>query len=81
MAPMCILQRTAGGSSIARSMSALTRSGSPSLETHPLNKYAKDGWNLNNMPILSESCVTGWPAVRVELITDCCGISGQIYRV
>ncbi len=27
----------------------------PTLETHPLNPYSKDPWNLNNMPILSES--------------------------
>ncbi|KAK2465991.1 hypothetical protein APHAL10511_001632 [Amanita phalloides] len=27
----------------------------PTLETHPLNAYSKDPWNLNNMPILSES--------------------------
>jgi len=30
-------------------------SGAPTLETHPLDPYAKDGWNLNNMPILPES--------------------------
>lgn len=27
----------------------------PTLETHPLNPYSKDPWNLNNIPILSES--------------------------
>ncbi|TFY73470.1 hypothetical protein EWM64_g10542, partial [Hericium alpestre] len=27
----------------------------PTLETHPLDPYAKDPWNLNNVPILSES--------------------------
>lgn len=27
----------------------------PTLETHPLDPYSKDPWNLNNMPILSES--------------------------
>lgn len=37
------------------SRARLMCSGSPSLETHPMNPYAKDGWNLNNMPILSES--------------------------
>ncbi|THH02163.1 hypothetical protein EW026_g654 [Hermanssonia centrifuga] len=30
-------------------------SGMPTLETHPLNPYSKDPWNLNNIPILSES--------------------------
>ncbi|KAI9635430.1 PLU-1-like protein-domain-containing protein [Dioszegia hungarica] len=30
-------------------------SAAPTLETHPLDPYAKDGWNLNNMPILQES--------------------------
>lgn len=35
----------------------LTRdsSGMPTLETHPLNSYSKDPWNLNNIPILPES--------------------------
>ena len=33
----------------------LNRSGSPTMETHPLSRYARDGWNLNNMPILPES--------------------------
>ena len=27
----------------------------PSLESHPLDPYSKDGWNLNNIPIASES--------------------------
>ncbi|KLO19889.1 hypothetical protein SCHPADRAFT_864516 [Schizopora paradoxa] len=27
----------------------------PTLETHPLDPYSKDPWNLNNIPILSES--------------------------
>ena len=27
----------------------------PTLETHPLNPYSKDPWNLNNIPILPES--------------------------
>jgi [histone H3]-trimethyl-L-lysine4 demethylase len=27
----------------------------PTLETHPQNPYAKDSWNLNNMPIAQES--------------------------
>ncbi|KIO30970.1 hypothetical protein M407DRAFT_222112 [Tulasnella calospora MUT 4182] len=30
-------------------------SASPSLETHPLDPYSKDGWNMNNMPIVSDS--------------------------
>ncbi|EGO02116.1 hypothetical protein SERLA73DRAFT_159163 [Serpula lacrymans var. lacrymans S7.3] len=27
----------------------------PTMETHPLDPYAKDPWNLNNMPIVSDS--------------------------
>lgn len=27
----------------------------PTLETHPLSPYARDGWNLNNLPILPAS--------------------------
>ncbi|KAJ3532839.1 hypothetical protein NM688_g7365 [Phlebia brevispora] len=27
----------------------------PTLETHPLNPYSKDAWNLNNIPILPDS--------------------------
>ncbi|KAG6868752.1 hypothetical protein C0993_011021 [Termitomyces sp. T159_Od127] len=27
----------------------------PTLETHPLNPYSKDPWNLNNIPILKDS--------------------------
>ncbi|KAH9833659.1 PLU-1-like protein-domain-containing protein [Rhodofomes roseus] len=30
-------------------------SGMPTLETHPLDPYSKDPWNLNNIPILSDS--------------------------
>lgn len=30
-------------------------SGMPTLETHPLNAYSKDPWNLNNLPILPQS--------------------------
>ncbi|THH33534.1 hypothetical protein EUX98_g693 [Antrodiella citrinella] len=30
-------------------------SGMPTLETHPLNPYSKDPWNLNNIPILPDS--------------------------
>lgn len=27
----------------------------PTLETHPLNPYSKDPWNLNNIPVVSDS--------------------------
>ncbi len=27
----------------------------PTLETHPLDPYSKDPWNLNNIPILPQS--------------------------
>ena len=27
----------------------------PTLETHPMNQYSKDPWNLNNIPILADS--------------------------
>lgn len=27
----------------------------PTMETHPLSPYARDGWNLNNLPILNGS--------------------------
>ncbi|RPD66829.1 hypothetical protein L226DRAFT_529234 [Lentinus tigrinus ALCF2SS1-7] len=30
-------------------------SGMPTLETHPLDPYSKDPWNLNNIPILPKS--------------------------
>ncbi|WWC87231.1 uncharacterized protein L201_002119 [Kwoniella dendrophila CBS 6074] len=30
-------------------------SAGPTMETHPLDPYAVDGWNLNNMPILPDS--------------------------
>ncbi|WVF70046.1 hypothetical protein IAT40_004833 [Kwoniella sp. CBS 6097] len=30
-------------------------SAGPTMETHPLEPYAADGWNLNNMPILPDS--------------------------
>ncbi|WRT65018.1 uncharacterized protein IL334_001959 [Kwoniella shivajii] len=30
-------------------------SAGPTMETHPLDSYAADGWNLNNMPILPDS--------------------------
>ena len=28
-----------------------TPSGFPNLEKHPFDPYARDGWNLNNLPI------------------------------
>ena len=30
-------------------------SGFPNLEVHPLDPYSRDGWNLNNLPILAGS--------------------------
>jgi histone demethylase JARID1 len=33
----------------------LTCSAAPTMETHPRDPYSKDGWNLNNMPILPDS--------------------------
>ena len=27
----------------------------PTLETHPLDPYSKDQWNLNNIPIVADS--------------------------
>jgi len=30
-------------------------SAAPTMETHPLNKYSADPWNLNNLPILPQS--------------------------
>jgi histone demethylase JARID1 len=27
----------------------------PTIETHPLDPFSKDPWNLNNIPIVSES--------------------------
>lgn len=51
-------------------------SGSPSPETHPLNPYSRDGWNLNNMPILPESYVI----LNVQrLMRDYSASSGQTY--
>lgn len=32
-----------------------SNSGMPTLESHPLDQYAKDPWNLNNIPIVSDS--------------------------
>ena len=34
---------------------AYVPSASPSTETHPIDKYSCDGWNLNNMPIMPDS--------------------------
>lgn len=33
----------------------LETSGMPSIELHPLDPYSKDPWNLNNIPIVSDS--------------------------
>jgi hypothetical protein len=33
----------------------LAGSAMPTLETHPTDPYSKDGWNLNNIPIVSDS--------------------------
>ncbi|EJU06319.1 hypothetical protein DACRYDRAFT_60996 [Dacryopinax primogenitus] len=35
--------------------STIHGSASPTVETHPLNPYSRDGWNLNNLPILPDS--------------------------
>lgn len=32
-----------------------TQSGLPNLEIHPNDPYSRDGWNLNNLPILAGS--------------------------
>src|SRR6266852_422134 len=34
---------------------SLSGSAMPTLETHPLDPYSKDPWNLNNIPILPDS--------------------------
>src|SRR6266436_9756668 len=34
---------------------SLSGSAMPTLETHPMDPYSKDPWNLNNIPILSDS--------------------------
>lgn len=33
----------------------VTSSAMPNLESHPLSSYSKDPWNLNNIPVLTES--------------------------
>ena len=33
----------------------LSLSAMPTMETHPLDPYSKDPWNLNNIPILPKS--------------------------
>ena len=33
----------------------LFSSAMPTMETHPLDPYSKDAWNLNNIPILPKS--------------------------
>ena len=34
---------------------SVSGSAMPTLETHPMDPYSKDPWNLNNIPILSDS--------------------------
>ena len=34
---------------------SLSGSAMPTLEAHPMDPYSKDPWNLNNIPILSDS--------------------------
>jgi histone demethylase JARID1 len=52
----------------------------PTLETHPLNPYSKDEWNLNNLPLLSllryiESDISGmtvpWTYIGMLFSTFC----------
>ncbi|KDQ64458.1 hypothetical protein JAAARDRAFT_201792 [Jaapia argillacea MUCL 33604] len=40
----------------------------PTLETHPLNPYSKDPWNVNNIPIVSESLLR-------YIKSDICGMT------
>lgn len=64
MALMSTLQRTArelllrGFSSAILSLAdhyEIRNRGFPNLEVHPLDPYSRDGWNLNNLAILSGS--------------------------
>jgi histone demethylase JARID1 len=34
---------------------SVSGSAMPTLESHPMDPYSKDPWNLNNIPILSDS--------------------------
>jgi len=54
---MCILPLMEGRKQLSVVHSALTHylSAMPTLETHPMNQYSKDPWNLNNIPILADS--------------------------
>ena len=55
---MCILplmEGKAGSSSCSCSSDVPPLSAMPTLETHPMNQYSKDPWNLNNIPILADS--------------------------
>lgn len=36
-------------------MEADLSSAMPTIETHPLDPYSRDPWNLNNLPIISDS--------------------------
>ena len=60
MVPMCTPPPTEGeetpsGGSACDDSPVVICSGMPSLETHPLDPYSKDPWNLNNIPILPQS--------------------------
>jgi hypothetical protein len=59
MEPMCILLHTEGGfylrSHTVKLIYKVPFSAMPTMETHPLNPYSKDLWNLNNIPIVSDS--------------------------
>ena len=69
----------------------------PTMETHPLSDYSKDPWNLNNMPIVSNSLlrfiksdISGmtvpWTYVGMVFSTFCwhnevCGCKLKLYCV
>jgi len=58
MGLMYILPLTEGGKDswpCHCSSHVLLLSAMPTLETHPMNQYSKDPWNLNNIPILADS--------------------------
>jgi hypothetical protein len=55
---MCTRRLTEGtsvGSEPGRLGKLIFDSAMPTLETHPLDSYSKDPWNLSNIPILSDS--------------------------